>query len=562
MASLPSTNSIVDYLNSTGQDSSFSSRRNLFNTKGLNKTMGNFQGSASQNLSLLNNLRGAGSSGAKRSPSFFEGKAPPNAFEASNFLASSPTLKPFNDALASRGSNNTANSTPARRGATQNFDLQSIIEQATGGQNGGQSRRNEANSTPNAQMIIDRIIRETGSDPSTVQSRPNQSFASDNPTSQTPAQDALGGFDLSKMSRQQKVDLLASAEADLANRRSGGQASGATQSSSNIIGMSASEVLGNFSTPSEGALVDQFLNSTEGKLEMEKLQLDNMTAQGKADATKQALETKYASEKEGLNERLAANGLAFSGIRGTQVKALADSLATSVLGVDREFATMLLNADINFRKTILDGVADLIKDASDDKSEAIKQLNAAGYAVVGDQLVPTLARQNATTDDIRADANLAISQRRLELAESANARAAASAGKGNAEKTDEFAIFYSLLSSAPEGTTNNELLAWGLQNTNLNQTEINSALGSRRGSDAALITEANNLVTDFFKKPGLSRILPGNQTSKALADAKKSAIAEVQKEGFKFNIDGRTINSREERNLLIDFINTVTTDDL
>jgi hypothetical protein len=299
--------------------------------------------------------------------------------------------------------------------------------------------------------------------------------------------------------------------------------------------------------------VNEYLNSAEGKLELERQELENMTAQAKAERTKEQLESKYQSEKESLENKLASDGLAFSGIRGTQVKALADSLAASLLDTDRELASKLLEADINFRETVLDGVADLLKDAQNERDDAISQLNKMGYAVIGDQILPTLSRENAAADDIRADANLAIAQRRLELAEQANARAAANAAKGDTDKNDEFAVLYALLSEVEDGTTDNEILAWGLENTDLNSTEIRSVLNTRPASMDALTGEAIDLVSDFYDKPGLSRVLPGNQTAKALSAAKEAAIKEAKQLEF---------NSKEERDLLIEIIGTVTADEL
>lgn len=53
-------NSIVDFVKSTGGDSSFASRANLAVKEGIVKTTGEYTGSASQNTSLLGRLRGAG----------------------------------------------------------------------------------------------------------------------------------------------------------------------------------------------------------------------------------------------------------------------------------------------------------------------------------------------------------------------------------------------------------------------------------------------------------------------------------------------------------------------
>ena len=48
------TNSIVDYLKSQGQDSSFAARTNLAKSKGIT----NYTGTAEENLRLLSTLRG------------------------------------------------------------------------------------------------------------------------------------------------------------------------------------------------------------------------------------------------------------------------------------------------------------------------------------------------------------------------------------------------------------------------------------------------------------------------------------------------------------------------
>lgn len=59
------SNSIVDYLNSAGQDSSYKARKRLAQQQGIS----NYTGSAKQNTSLLNNLRNAAASSAGSGPS-------------------------------------------------------------------------------------------------------------------------------------------------------------------------------------------------------------------------------------------------------------------------------------------------------------------------------------------------------------------------------------------------------------------------------------------------------------------------------------------------------------
>ena len=59
--------SIVDYLKSTGQSSSFSSRANLAVKQGIVSSTAQYKGTASQNTSLLNKLRGSASTGSNPS---------------------------------------------------------------------------------------------------------------------------------------------------------------------------------------------------------------------------------------------------------------------------------------------------------------------------------------------------------------------------------------------------------------------------------------------------------------------------------------------------------------
>lgn len=57
MVVLNTSTSVVDFLKSKGQDSSFTARRKLFSEGGFDKRLGEFEGSASQNLALLKSLQ-------------------------------------------------------------------------------------------------------------------------------------------------------------------------------------------------------------------------------------------------------------------------------------------------------------------------------------------------------------------------------------------------------------------------------------------------------------------------------------------------------------------------
>jgi len=624
MAQLPSSGSIIDYLNSTGKDSSFSSRRKMFNQAGLNKRLGDFTGASNQNLTLLKTLRGGSN---QSSPSFFSGQAPPNAQEgnraaeserqrqysinnvsggASDFFKNNSFLQPFGEALtqtstAARGRQpdqgtpqmggaqtpkyggdtiSAPGSIPGRNtGMQEGESVQDMVNRLSD-PNAGQSRIPEGST---AQSMIDSIGQSGNS--YTIQS--GDTLGAIAKRFGTTVDELAKNNNISNPDRISAGDVLsiAGGQTGGTSTQSGGSATG-TQSPDtpaavnpetttgqqdsetfNQLGISASTILGEYTPPSEASLVNEFLNSSEGKLLLEKQELNNQTALAKAETAKQALETKYASEKESLENRLASNGLAFSGIRGTQVKALADSLAASTLGVDRDFATKLLNADIKFRETVLDGVSDLMKEAAADNEDAIKQLNLAGYAVVGDQLVPTLARQNATLDDIRADANLAISQRRLELSEQANARAAAKAAGGT--ETDKYGEFLQIIAMmndpANDNVTDPEWESELRGQTDLSAGDINSIIGVRPPSATKMTTDAADLVGAWYDKPTLSRLLPGDQRAEALAKAKEEAIKEVKANRGVIEFEGGNpieLKTSDQINDFTEYINSVTLDDI
>lgn len=187
--------------------------------------------------------------------------------------------------------------------------------------------------------------------------------------------------------------------------------------------MSANEVIPG-GHPDESTYINDFLSSADGQLLLDRASLNETTASATAEAVKQGLERKYASEKATLENNLASKGLAFSGIRGTQVKALADSLASSLLNADRTLASKLLDSDLDLREGVLKGVADLVKKAADDDKEAIAQLNKAGFAVVGNKLVPTMESQrearlaeSAALADELSIARLENDTARLKIAE-------------------------------------------------------------------------------------------------------------------------------------------------
>ena len=112
---------------------------------------------------------------------------------------------------------------------------------------------------------------------------------------------------------------------------------------------------------------------------------------------------------------MASKGLAFSGIRGQDVATLSANLASSTLGVDRELAIKLLESDTNAKEKFLDIAGDVIKNAQDNDKTALDQLNKAGYAVIGGQIMPTTEALRLTQSAGTADFNKMIQLERLKI---------------------------------------------------------------------------------------------------------------------------------------------------
>ncbi len=363
---LPSANSIVDFLKTSGQDSSFSARRKLYSASGFDKRLGDYVGSATQNTNLLKSLQTTPATNAvdtiQKSPVVNANQKEAFSMSPINLTGGMGGVQTTTPAMATLNRAGYAEFKPAPTGAVTGKDLPDAV--------------NNFNTQVAAKL-----------------GRPA-------PATPTPATPAATPATTTPAVTHQQTDTQ-------------------TQQA---LGISASSIYSDASSdPGESDLVNGFLNSPEGQLFLDRQKLAGMNAEAIAESTKAALEAKYKQEKDTLEERLTANGLAFSGIRGSKVKALADSLAASTLEVDREFASKLLDANLDLRDAILKGVADLAKQAQDGRKEAIQQLNAIGYAVIGNQLVPTLSARSAE----RADRQLELSEARLQLAEEAGARAEA-----------------------------------------------------------------------------------------------------------------------------------------
>jgi len=336
--------------------------------------------------------------------------------------------------------------------------------------------------------------------------------------------------------------------------------------------------------PSEDELIQSVFNSPQFKIFQERLDLRGLTDEAAAEAKKQELEQRYSSEKTSLENSLGQRGLGMSGIRSTQVKALADELAMSKLGVDRELASKILDADLDLRERIINDVADVVKSAKANQKEAIDQLNKVGLAVVGNKLVPTLEAQReeralrtqelsekrfessekqsvlreerAIRTEERAIESAERAERRTQLAEETSARAEArfeqlyGTGRGS-----EFNYVRELMELNPNATRA-ELRVAAMENTNLQTGEIDSVLDTIGLTQAQATETAKVLVGQVFDKKLLSS--RGSELKTAQEAAKKL----IRSTGGVLKIGGRTVTlTAEQIAELESYIDTVTADE-
>lgn len=395
---LPSTNSIEDFLKSQGKDSSFGARSKMYRESGLDKRLGSFIGAPNQNLALLNQLKNASK---PTTPQITQS-------EIGEALRPKPPVSLESAISANRPSFSTV--LPGMEKA-QLPPFQTPINQ------------------PRMSEIVPRStpapsLAQTVTPPSTYQGNSIVDFLNSigKPTdfkSRTSLAEQYGIKDY-RGSAEQNLNLLSI----LRGESKTATASAKDQQTKQNVGISASEILGSDTTPDEEDLVNDWLSSPEGKLFLDRQELKDLDARSVREAAKAELEANYEADRAKLEQSLASRGLAFSGVRTTQVKALADALAASLLETDREYASKLLSADLDLRDAILEGVADLAADAQSGRKEAIQQLNAIGYAVINGELVPTLASRSADRAEdaaARAERSLQLSERRLQLAEQRDA---------------------------------------------------------------------------------------------------------------------------------------------
>lgn len=534
--SLPSTSSVVDYLSTRKKDSSFSARKKLYDTSGLSRTLGEYTGSSNQNLAFLKYLQTQ-----EQKPAV--DTAPVSANKG---LAASATSAIFN---------------PARPASSIQAAQQSPLSASalTRGQFGA----------PTMSLASNPILQ-------SAMAAPKAPTASN--IFGTPEAAFQAGLGRSPLTSALQLGVKAPAPAVSASQviapRGGGGSASASQSytqrdqqtAQQTGGVSASslfpELADSEESASESDLINDWINSAEGQ-QFLKRQNDEMTGElAKTEALKQELEMKYAAEKATLEQKLAANGLAISGIRASAVKALADGLAASMLGADRELASKLLDANNDLTDAILDGVAEIVKDTQDAddarRKEAIQQLNSLGYAVVDGQLVPNLAMRTADRADAaaeRSERQLQISEARLSLAEAAASRAEARFVNEQNGDQDGFDYVRQLMELNPNASRA-EIKAAALEHTKLGTGEVDAILDTMPLAPNQMLSAAKALVaSNFGGGAGVFKTVGGDL--KKAKDTARSLVA-----GGVLKVGGRVVSLDQDMiNTLNGIIDTVTAEE-
>ena len=179
---------------------------------------------------------------------------------------------------------------------------------------------------------------------------------------------------------------------------------------------------------------DDILNSVLSSAGFQNFQqqkdLSNELDIGGAQAEKQKLEVKTAADTKAFVDSIGRRGLFFSGETITGLQSLAESLASSKLGVDRKLAGQLLESDLKTKEEIIKQVGQVVKDAQQGRKDAISALEKVGLTVIGNKVVPTLAARNAELSAQREERliqstafNQAATEERLRLAQEAADRA-------------------------------------------------------------------------------------------------------------------------------------------
>lgn len=252
---------------------------------------------------------------------------------------------------------------------------------------------------------------------------------------------------------------------------------------------STDEILGKvFNSPS-------FQNYSQGE------QAKNAYDIGTAAAQKTKLEGEAAANTQNFINKMGQRGLYFSGETTTGIQALAESLASSKLGVDRKLASDLIQSDVGTRDKIMTMVEGVVKDAQTGRKDAIAALEKVGLTVIGDQVVPTLAAQSAA----RADQNAALAvQREDRLTQTAAFNQAATEQRltlsEEAAKRAETSLQLSIDRAAGGGTVTSGGLTISKDQIGSAASTLNAARGADGWTDPYLYLQA---YQDWVNKKGL-----------------------------------------------------------
>ena len=367
---LNTTTSITDYLKSINKPTDLSSRTSLFKSSGLEDRLGKYVGSASQNVALLKSLQ---------TPTVEQ--KPLISGLGGYSLPVPSTEKPVD--FTKMGMN-----------APQEYNAGFPLKPTNKPVDFSQTNVNKAQATPTtlASKSTEKI------DWSKINLAPPIDWSK-----------------LSLSTPSSATQALSTAQGGSQGGNMGGTQGGGTQTDTSFQDSQTESTKSNapafgdggtptpedfgIGLPSEAELVQQYLDSSEYNALKGAQDIKALGAALDAETARENLQAKYEADKQEVEQLLGSRGLWFSGIRNTQVAALAQSLAMSMNQLDRKTAQALLESDAQFKQDVLKGIEELFTEAKNDNKDAIKQLNEAGFVMIGNQILPSLAAQRFQSDE-------------------------------------------------------------------------------------------------------------------------------------------------------------------
>lgn len=356
---------LTEFLGSVNMGKDFSSRKKLFSSSGLEKRLGTYAGSSSQDTALLRHVQSTVNPPSQQARNLLGGLAlNPNAtlagatqksspLSGTSFTPQAPSIFTTAGAKNALGNPKPAPNQPQQQQQTQ----QKKIVPASYNIPPAASSASDA-----LEAIKQRIATEGITDNAGNMLLPPGAYNPQTNKSVTPAPTAPTGEDTT----------------------------------------SAADGIDVPKAPSAVDILSEVMNSPQFRLFTERQNAMTVLEMAQAEADKAENEQTFEQKKKQFEDSMGRRGLFMSGETVQGVNQLVEALAASQLGVDRKLAGVLLDANFDLQERIMDDVAKVVEEAQKDNDKAIDQLNKVGLAVIGNKLVPTLEAQRLRNEEEKA----------------------------------------------------------------------------------------------------------------------------------------------------------------